>query len=170
MNAVTADLIVDQPFVHAVVNYTRKTGVRPVNYTFDPPTGVLRNSGEVEPHVVTIRNARHARGLALDVSGFEMIRHSASLADWNSFENAERVKTIDYPEVETALKNHTGADKVLTFDHTLRAVPPSPAAPLCANRCAGYTMIRRSTRRRGAWRDISRRKRLSGDSSAGSQL
>jgi len=30
------------------------------------------------------------------------------------------VKAIDYPEVEAALKSHTGADKVVIFDHTLR--------------------------------------------------
>jgi len=141
VNAVTDELVdeltLDQPYVHAVVNYTRKTGVRPVNYTFDPPAGVLRNSGEVEPHVVRIRNARQARGLALDVSGFEMIRHRASLADWASFIDADRVRTIDYPEVEAALKNHTGAEKVLIFDHTLR---DSTAVP-------GRTALREPVRR-----------------------
>lgn len=135
--AVTGEAIMAQPYVHAVVNYTRKTGVRPVNYTFDPPPGVLRNSGEVEPHVVRIRNARQARGLALDVSGFEMIRHGSSLTEWNSFTDADRVKTIDYPEVEAALKSHTGADKVLIFDHTLR---DSTAEP-------GRTALREPVRR-----------------------
>ena len=141
MNAVTAELVdelaLHQPYVDAVVNYTRKTGVRPVNYTFDPPPGVLRNSGEVEPHIVRIRNARHARGLALDVSGFEMMRHSTSLAGWNAFTDADRVRTIDYPEVEAALKNHTRADKVLIFDHTIR---DSTAVP-------GRTSLREPVRR-----------------------
>jgi hypothetical protein len=131
------DLAVHQPYVDAVINYTRNTGVRPVNYTFDPPAGVLRNSGEVEPHVVRIRNARHARGLALDVSGFEMIRHRTSLADWNSFTDADRVRKFDYPEVEAALRDHTGADKVLIFDHTLR---DSTAVP-------GRTALREPVRR-----------------------
>jgi hypothetical protein len=135
--AVTDEVLVDQPYVHAVVNYTRKTGVRPVNYTFDPPAGVLRNSGQVEPHVVRILNARHSHGLALDVSGFEMIRHRTSLTEWNSFKDTDRVKTIDYPEVEKALKNHTGADKVLIFDHTLR---DSTAEP-------GRTALREPVRR-----------------------
>ena len=39
---------------------------------------------------------------------------------WASFQDSERVKAIDYPEVEAALKSHTGADKVVIFDHTLR--------------------------------------------------
>jgi len=31
--------------VEAVLNYTRNTGVRPVNYTYDPPPGVPKYSG-----------------------------------------------------------------------------------------------------------------------------
>ena len=57
--------------VRAVLNYTRNTGVRPVNYTYDPPPGVPRNSGEVDPQWVTINNARLFEGLALDESGFD---------------------------------------------------------------------------------------------------
>jgi hypothetical protein len=103
-----------------VLNYTHNQGVRPVNYTFDPPAGVPRNSGAVDARTVTIRDARRVHGLALDVSGFETISHRSALTDWASFQNSERVKAIDYPEVEAALKSHTGADKVVIFDHTLR--------------------------------------------------
>jgi hypothetical protein len=106
--------------VRAVLNYTRDIGVKPVNYTFDPPAGVPRNSGEVDTRTVTIRNARSFRDLTLDVSGFETIWHRSTLTDWESFQNSERVKAIDYPEIEAALKAHTGADKVVIFDHTLR--------------------------------------------------
>ena len=121
MSAVIAESIVDQRAeVRAVLNYTRNNGVRPVNYTFDPPAGVPRNSGEVDSRTVTIHNARGFQGLTLDVSGFETIWHRSTLDDWESFQNSERVKTIDYPEVEAALKSHTGADKVVIFDHTLR--------------------------------------------------
>jgi hypothetical protein len=94
--------------------------VKPVNYTFDPPPGLPRNSGEVDARTVTIRNARGFRDLTLDVSGFETIRHRSTLTDWASFQSSERVKAIDYPEVEATLKSHTGADKVVIFDHTLR--------------------------------------------------
>jgi hypothetical protein len=112
--------------VEAVLNYTRENGIRPVNYTFDPPPGVPRSSGEIDARTVKIHDARKVPGLSLDVSGFEVISHRGTLRDWASFQNAERVKAIDYPEVAAALKNHTGADKVLIFDHTLRdstAVP-----------------------------------------------
>jgi hypothetical protein len=121
MSAVIAESIVDpRTEVRAVLNYTRNNGVRPVNYTFDPPAGVPRSSGEVDSRTVTIHNARHFQGLTLDVSGFETIWHRSTLNDWESFQNSERVKAIDYPEIEAALKSHTGADKVVIFDHTLR--------------------------------------------------
>jgi hypothetical protein len=121
MSALIDESSVDQPAeLRSVLNYTRDNGVRPVNYTFDPPAGVARNSGEVDPQTVTIRNARRFRDLTLDVSGFETIWHRSTLTDWASFQNSDRVKAIDYPEVEAALKSHTGADKVVIFDHTLR--------------------------------------------------
>lgn len=115
--------------VQAMLNYTRNNGVRPVNYTFDPPRGVPRSSGEIDARTVKIHDARRVPGLTLDVSGFEMISHRGTLRDWASFQNGERVKAIDYPEVAAALKNHTGADKVVIFDHTLRDSTAVPGRP-----------------------------------------
>jgi hypothetical protein len=106
--------------VQAVLNYTRKTGVRPVNYTFDPPPGVPRYSGEVDARTVTIHNARLERGLSLDVSGFELTTHRSTLVKFAEFQDAEAVKSIDYPEVEATLRAVTGAEKIILFDHTLR--------------------------------------------------
>lgn len=106
--------------VKAVLNYTRNTGVRPVNYTYDPPPGVPRNSGEIDARKVTIRNARLEKGLVLDVAGFELKRHRSTLSDWAAFQDSDLVKAVDYPEVAAALRRHTGAEKVVIFDHTLR--------------------------------------------------
>jgi hypothetical protein len=112
--------------VSAVLNYTRNTGVRPVNYTFDPPPGVPRNSGEVDARTVTIHDARRVTGLGLDACGFELIRHRTTLTNWELFRDDERVKAIDYPEVEATLEAHTGAAKVVLFDHTLRDSTAEP--------------------------------------------
>jgi len=121
MNAIIAERLPESGTdVQAVVNYTRNTGVRPINYTFDPPPGVLRYGGELDPRTVTIHDARARDGLSLDTSGFELISHRSALFDWLAFQDAERVKSVVYPEVEAALKARTGADKVLIFDHTLR--------------------------------------------------
>jgi hypothetical protein len=121
LNAVVNDLLLEAPNEpRAVLNYTRNTGVRPVNYTFDPPRGLPRNSGEVDARLVTIHDARAARGLSLDVSGFELLIHRSTLRAFVDFQDSAAVKAIDYPEVEAALKSATGADKVVIFDHTLR--------------------------------------------------
>jgi hypothetical protein len=121
LNAVVHDPTQDvHNEVRASLNYTRNTGSRPVNYTFDPPPGVARNSGEVDARLVTIHDARSAREISLDVSGFELIAHRSTLRAFADFQDPETVKTIDYPEVESALRSATAADKVLIFDHTLR--------------------------------------------------
>jgi hypothetical protein len=106
--------------VEAILNYTRNTGVRPVNYTFDPPPGVPRYGGEIDARRVTIHDARIARGLSLDVSGFELITHHSSLKQLTQFQDERAVRAVDYPEVEAALRTVTGAEKVILFDHTLR--------------------------------------------------
>ena len=121
MNAVVSDIPLEAPHgVSAWLNYTRNTGVRPVNYTFDPPPGLPRNSGEVDARLVTIHDARAARGLSLDVSGFDLLAHRGTLMTFAEFQDSAAVKAIDYPEVGAALKSTTGADKVVIFDHTLR--------------------------------------------------
>ena len=81
--------------VKAVLNYTRNTGIRPVNYTYDPPPGVPRNSGEIDARKVTIRNARLEKGLVLDVAGFELKRHRSTLSDWAAFQDSDLVKAVD---------------------------------------------------------------------------
>ncbi|HVW68277.1 MAG TPA: CmcJ/NvfI family oxidoreductase [Steroidobacteraceae bacterium] len=130
MNAILEETAIDgSTDVRAVLNYTRKTGIRPVNYTFDPPRGIPRSSGELDPRPVTVHDARKVPGLGLDVSGFELIEHRSTLADWASFRDGEQVKAIDYPEVEAALKARTRADKVVLFDHTLRDSTAEPGRP-----------------------------------------
>jgi hypothetical protein len=106
--------------VRAILNYTRNTGIRPVNYTFDPPPGVPRNSGEIDARTVTIHDARRERGLWLDAGGFELVAHQGTLREFNKFQDPEAVREIDYAEVECTLKTITGAEKALIFDHTLR--------------------------------------------------
>jgi hypothetical protein len=130
MNAILAETTVDASTdVEAVLNYTLDTGVRPVNYTFDPPPGVPRSSGQVDARKVRIRDAWRVAGLALDVSGFEVIPHRSTLFEWTSFQDSDRIRAVDYPEVEHALAVRTGADKVLIFDHTLRDSTAAPGQP-----------------------------------------
>lgn len=113
--------------VQAELNYLRNNGKRPVNYTYEPPPGVLRNSGEVDTRRVTIRNARLAApagDLSLDSSGFQLVKHRSALADADDYTSEARIKAVYYAEVETLLRAVTGARKVVVFDHTLRDGTP----------------------------------------------
>ena len=113
--------------VEAELNYLRNNGKRPVNYTYEPPPGVSRNSGEVDTRSVTIRNARlsaPAGDLSLDNSGFQLVKHRSALADADDYASEARIKAIYYTEVETLLRTLTGAQKVVVFDHTLRDGTP----------------------------------------------
>ena len=120
-------LVLDRPqrsvapvSVQTVLHYTVKSGVRPVAYTYDPPAGVPRYSGEVDARSVTVHNARLYDGLGLDASGFEQIDHRSELVAWPDFQDAGRVESVYYPEVVAAVRGRTGARRVVVFDHTLR--------------------------------------------------
>jgi hypothetical protein len=99
--------------VQASLNYTLNTGVRPVNYTFDPPPGVPRNSGEIDARTVTIRDARRERGLWLDASGFELVSHRGSLREFRQFQDPAAIRAIDYPEVPRGACNVASPSSII---------------------------------------------------------
>ena len=112
--------------VEAELNYLRKTGERPVNYTYEPPPGVPRNSGVVDTRRVSIHNLRLAPSgeLTLDRCGFQLVKHRSVLAQAEDYDDAKRIKALYYPEVEDTLRALTDAQKVLVFDHTRRDGTP----------------------------------------------
>ncbi|HZT21014.1 MAG TPA: CmcJ/NvfI family oxidoreductase [Dongiaceae bacterium] len=121
--AVAASLVEDRGFeqVEGVVTYLVDTGVRPVSYNYDPPPGVPQRTGKYEEHRVPVWNGRlAAEPFSLDRQGFELSRHRTAVAD---FYDPEEVERVYYAEVEQLLKQATGAEKILTFDHTLRVGP-----------------------------------------------
>jgi hypothetical protein len=114
--------------VETVLNYTVKTGIRPVAYAFDPPPGVPRYSGDVDARSVAVQNARLYDGLGLDSSGFEQIAHRSAFVEWSEYQDPRLVEAVYYPEVVEAVRAHTGARKVVVFDHTLRDSGARPGA------------------------------------------
>jgi len=105
--------------VEAQVNYLTPMAEKPVNYTFQPPSGVPWRSGRPEPHRVEVRDARTlATRPSLDEQGFTLIARGTSVAN---FYDAAEVRSVYYPEVEELLKTATGAAEVVIFDHTLRS-------------------------------------------------
>ena len=112
--------------VLGVLNYLHDSGERPVNYTYPPPDGVTRRSGVLDPTQVTIHNARLLDTPAsLQRQGFEKVEHASAVTD---LENDDQVRQHYYPETEALLKQHTGAVKVVIFDHTIRVDDPAREA------------------------------------------
>jgi hypothetical protein len=104
--------------VNARLNYLAEATPKPVNYAYDPPSGVPRRSGKYVEQSVAIRNAREVLGeLSLDTNGFVLIAHETAVKD---FYDPDEVKSVYYPEVERLLKRMTGAERVLVFDHIVR--------------------------------------------------
>ena len=107
--------------ITATMTYLVPTGKKPVSYQYDPPPGVPVRSGVYEDRSVTIHNARLlASGLSLDREGFAIVPHVTRARDLS--DDAE-VKAVYYPEVEQLVKQTTGANRVLIFDHTIRSAP-----------------------------------------------
>jgi hypothetical protein len=104
--------------VQASLNYIAESSAKPVYYAYEPPVGTPTRTATLSPRTVPIRNGwTVCKDLSLDRQGFELVRHSTDVHD---FYDAEEVRGVYYPEVERLLKNATGADKVVIFDHQVR--------------------------------------------------
>ena len=104
--------------VNGRLNYLAEATPKPVNYAYDPPAGVARQSGKYLAQTVAIHDGREVLSkLSLDTNGFVLTEHETAVKD---FYNPDEVKAVYYPEVERLLKRVTGAERVLIFDHIVR--------------------------------------------------
>ena len=104
--------------VNGSLNYLEPTSEKPVYYAYEPPAGTPRSTGTFVAHTVPIRNAREVVDhLSLDRQGFQLTHQESAVRD---FYDQDEVKSIYYPEVERLLKQATGAEKVVIFDHQVR--------------------------------------------------
>ena len=104
--------------IEASLNYIAESNEKPVYYAYEPPPGTPRVTGKFVAQTVVIRNAREVvGGLSLDKEGFQLALQESAVQD---FYDQEEVKSTYYPEVERLLKEATGAEKVVIFDHQVR--------------------------------------------------
>lgn len=104
--------------VEALVSYITPGERKPFAYEFDPPAGVPRRSASYRDYPVRIRNARSLKQPpTLDQQGFALRQHATRVADF--YDEAE-VRSLYYAEVRQLVKDATGANSVVVFDHTLR--------------------------------------------------
>jgi len=92
-----------------MINADKKTGQNPRNYI-------------LESFDVEIENVRGKEdSVSLDTTGFQFFRAEAK---HKSFKNDEEIEREYYPESIELLKQLTGANRVVIFDHTVRRRRP----------------------------------------------
>ena len=116
MQAEATAPVLDQ--VEAALNYLKPGIDHPFVYAYEAPPGELQRNIEYVPERVAIRDARPiAHELSLDKEGFLLRPHDTAVAD---FYDDDEVRHVYYPEVERLVREVTGAQKVVIFDHTRR--------------------------------------------------
>lgn len=60
-------------------------------------------------------------GLSLDREGLVFVERPSAVTDWL---DEEQIVGVYYPEARDLVRAHTGAQEVIIFDHTLRALAP----------------------------------------------
>ncbi|TBU23192.1 hypothetical protein BD311DRAFT_731750 [Dichomitus squalens] len=86
-------------------------------YTAPPPGRPEHNLGD-DPRPVVVHDARgREHDFALDVHGFQFLRHPSAEGE---FADEARIRDVYYKEGEELLRRVTGAKKVVIFDHTIR--------------------------------------------------
>lgn len=104
------------PHVDVSLNYLKNTGERPVYYA--DGSGQTPRPGSVLATPVRVHNARLLpEPPTLDANGFQLVRHASALRD---FSDDAQIRAVYYREVESLLKQTTGASRVVIFDHTQR--------------------------------------------------
>src|SRR5262252_1737230 len=103
--------------IEATVNYILNNGEKLFTETAGPGGTDVRTGGTVDPHRVTIHNARLDGERQLDRDGFRFVRHDTKVTD---FFDEDEIRRVYYPEMEALVKAQSGASHVVVFDHTLR--------------------------------------------------
>ena len=118
----TAETRIDRlSHVTAPLNYLAAGSERPVRYNFPPPPGVPVQSGTFVAEPVMIADARPvADRFSLDREGFALLHHPSAVAD---FSDPDAIRTRYFPEVEAAVRDAAGAERVIAFDHNIRSAP-----------------------------------------------
>ncbi len=117
--ATAGDQIQSDGAIQATVSFVIDTGEPIVNVPSIPGGEEAQNIGRYEDRTVTIRNARPlAPELSLEREGFALVRHETKVTD---FYDQKQIETVYNPEIVALIKQVTGANEVVVFDHTLRA-------------------------------------------------
>jgi len=105
--------------IEATLNYSVRTAQKPVAASATSGGPIELRQGRLDPRTVTIRDGRAATTrFSLEQEGFQLLHHATKVGD---FYDQEALRAVYYPEVEQLIKEVSGAERVLVFDHTLRS-------------------------------------------------
>ncbi len=114
------------PSVRATLNYTVDNGTAPDYYFYEPGPSVKLNPPGTDTREMQIHDAWSIKdSISVDREGFE--HHDFDLS-FQRFDDDEAVKNAFYAQVVEFVKQHTGAARVLVFDHTIRKRLPADLA------------------------------------------
>jgi len=104
--------------IEATVNYLAPMAERPTYYFSEPPAGRPWRNTKGDRHEMPIHDGRRLTPPpALDREGFVLVP-IAPIAD--DVADPAVVRNRCYPAVEQLVATHTGAERVLAFDHNVR--------------------------------------------------
>jgi hypothetical protein len=105
--------------VEATLNYLAAMPERPFFLAYAAPEGVPTRNTRGDRRSVAIADARAlAETPSLDREGFSLVGHEVAPRDpWDP----RAVREQYYPEMEALVRRHTGAARVVAFDHNVRS-------------------------------------------------
>ncbi|KZT53740.1 hypothetical protein CALCODRAFT_486113 [Calocera cornea HHB12733] len=119
-------------FVDVELNYYTppKDGSKPYQYITPDPTGrIPQRNWERKPYPARITNLRgHEQDVNMDETGFAFLRAATKEV---AFVDDEQALQAYYQETVDLVTQHTGAQKAVIFDHTIRRrrAEPTPDTP-----------------------------------------
>ncbi|GJJ15466.1 hypothetical protein Clacol_009744 [Clathrus columnatus] len=94
-----------------------------LNMEINPITGFPDSNVTLVPIQCEMTNIRGKEAeFGLDDAGFKYIKHKSSFTD---FKNDEEIRRVYYKESMEVIKEHTGARRVVIYDHTIRRHRPA---------------------------------------------
>jgi hypothetical protein len=109
--------------VRAALNYTLDNGAPPDYYFYEPDPSVKLNPPGTDTREVEIHDGwPQVEGLSADREGFELHPFSGR---FDQFDDDAAIKSAFYDQVIAFVKQHSGAKRVVVFDHTIRKRLPA---------------------------------------------
>jgi hypothetical protein len=109
--------------VQATLNYTVDNGIPPDYYFYEPDPSVKLNPPGTDAHEMRIEDGwPQADRFSADREGFELHEFDAH---FEAFDDDDELKSVFYPQIIDFVKRHSGARRVVVFDHTIRKRMPA---------------------------------------------